>query len=116
MKRFFTNILTNYIFKFLFENDDDNIKHGDILVVGDDLFEFDNENGNINKLKKYYKPDGFWNSIKIEGGLVYNMTEKRWTNKNCQGYTSGEYYKNGIRKANSSEIELYTSELKKITI
>jgi hypothetical protein len=116
MKRFFTNILTNFVFKFLFEKTYENFKHGDILVVGDDLFEFDDENGNINSLKDYYTKNGFWNYIKIKEGMVYNMTDKRWSNKNCQGYTNGEYYKNGVRKASRAEIELYKAELKKITI
>jgi len=55
------HFLTNHLFKFLFENYYDDVKNGDILCINDDLFEFDDYNGNINSLKTFYPwINGFW--------------------------------------------------------
>lgn len=53
-------ILTNYIFKFLFEKDE-TFRDGDIIECQGDIFIFDDENGNSNRLKYFINIDGFWN-------------------------------------------------------
>lgn len=68
-------ILTNYIFIFLFE-EYTQFKNGDILECQGDLFIFDDENGNPNSLKYYFKQNGFWNYIKAKKGSIYNIDKK----------------------------------------
>lgn len=120
MKRILIKFLTNCIFKFLYYSDcydhkNDRIKNGDILCYEDsDLFEYDDSNGNINKLNRYYRKNGFWNYIKSKHKMVYNIENNEWTKMNSQGYNGGEYYKNGdFRKATEKEIKMYrTHEIK----
>lgn len=102
-------LLTNYIFKFLFEKYD-TFKDGDLLECQGDLFIFDDENGNPNRLKYYFKQNGFWNYIKAKDGSIYNIDSKRFLNENdnnSQGYKGLEYYKYSIREANQQEKEIY---------
>jgi hypothetical protein len=102
-------ILTNYIFNFLFEKSL-KIKKGDILICQDDIFIFNDKNGNPNSLKKYYSLNGFWNYIKAEKNSIYNTTlDKFLTTKdeNSQGYLDNEYYKNSIDVATTEQKELY---------
>ena len=96
-------ILTNYIFKFLFQNDL-NIEDGDILKCNDELFIFDSSNGNPNSLKQYFSYDGFWNYIKSKNGFVFNLTTKEFVD--CS-----EYYKNGIEVATDEDIKCYKNYL-----
>jgi hypothetical protein len=104
------NILTNYVFSFLFWKEE-KIKDGDILCIEDDLFEFDDYNGNINTLKHYYHINGFWNYIKIKNNKVYNIAKDEWTSTNCQGYLCEVgYYKNGFEKATDEQIKLFYSK------
>jgi len=103
-------ILTNYIFRFLFE-ELDTFRNGDLLECQGDLFIFDDENGNPNKLKYYFKQNGFWNYIKSKNGSIYNISNSKFlsdVDNNSQGYKGLEYYKNSsIREANEQEREIY---------
>jgi len=104
-------ILTNYIFKFLFEKYE-TFKDGDILECQGELFIFDDDNGNPNRLKYYFKMNGFWNYIKAKKGTIYNIDSSRFLNdedNNSQGYSGLEYYKNNIREATEQEKEIYKS-------
>lgn len=106
------NILTNYLFKFMFQNYLNNVKDGDILKCDTDLFKFDKKNGNPNPLK-YFIPsiNGFWNYIKAKEGSVYNTSKDEFSDNICQGYKGLEYYKNGIYYATEEEIEIYNKAL-----
>lgn len=99
-------LLTNYLFKFLFENNL-NIKDGELLECQGDLFIYSNNNGNPNNLKYYFKQDGFWNYIKAYPKSIYNLKQKKFVNINSQGYDGFEYYKNSIRIATIKEKNLY---------
>src|SRR3989304_3795213 len=103
--KFLRKFLTEHLFNYLFDKNE-NVKNGEILCINDDLFEFDDYNGNINSLKNFYKLNGFWNFIKIKNNLVYNITNNKWANINSQGYSTGVYYKNGFEKATKEQIEL----------
>jgi len=103
-------LLTNYMFRFLFEKGRNGYKNGDLLECQGDLFIFDDENGNPNSLKYFFKQNGFWNYIKAKDGSIYNLDKERFLNSddcNSQGYKGLEYYKNSIREANEQEIEIY---------
>jgi hypothetical protein len=78
-------ILTNYIFKFLFEKCD-MFKDGDLLECQGDLFIFDDY-------------------IRAKKGTIYNIDSGLFIN-NENGL---EYYKNNIRKATEQEKEIYKS-------
>lgn len=102
-------ILTNYLFKFLFNKGDD-WKDGDLLECQGDLFIFDSSNGNPNSMKWYFRINGFWNYIKTKKGSIYSTDKKRFLTSDdvhSQGYRGLEYYKNLIYKANEKNIKLY---------
>lgn len=54
--------------------------------------------------------DGFWNYIKIRDGIVYNIEEDKWKTTNSQGYSFGEYYKNGFENATDEQIKLFNEK------
>jgi hypothetical protein len=102
-------ILTNYVFKFLFEN---NLlaNDGDLLECQGDLFIYDDENGNPGSLRYYFRQNGFWNYIKAKKGSVYCLERKVFlgeSDRTSQGYLGLEYYKSSIRMATEEEKELY---------
>ena len=106
------NILTNYLFSFLFEKYL-SVKNGDLLKCQDEIFIFDDENGNPNNLKNFYKQNGFWNYVKAKEGSIYNMDKNRFiTNDetNSQGYNGLEYYKNCIDEPTEEERIIYYSK------
>jgi hypothetical protein len=102
-------LLTNYIFKFLFQ-DYLNIKDGDILKCSDDLFMFDSSNGNQNRLKQYFSYNGFWNYIKAKKGSILSFETKKFVESSKFGF-GNEFYKNGIKVANEKEINFYKNSL-----
>jgi hypothetical protein len=109
LKATIKKILTNYIFKFIFEKNLI-VNNGDLLECQGDLFIYDDENGNPSSLKYYFKQNGFWNYIKAKKGSIYNLETKVFlieSDRNSQGYLGLEYYKNSIRMANKEEKEIY---------
>lgn len=102
-------LLTNYIFKFLFEKNL-TINDGVLLECQGDLFIYDDENGNPCSLRYYFRQNGFWNYIKAKKGSIYNLERGSFLNDsdvNSQGYLGLEYYKNSIRIATEEEKEIY---------
>lgn len=111
--KIFKNILTNYLFKFLFEKSNP-FKNGDLLECQGDLFIYDDSNGNPNNLKYYFKQNGFWNYIRAKEGSIYNVDKKRFISEsetNSQGYIGLEYYKNSIGMASEYENEIYKKSI-----
>lgn len=83
------------------------IKNGDILRCDNDLFMFDDSNGNPSSMANLYRFNGFWNYIKAKEGSIYDKKQQKFVDKICQGYDGLEYYKNGIYKASKKDINLY---------
>lgn len=108
-RKWIKKVLTNYIFRFLFWNDIEAFKNGDLLECEGELFIFDDSNGNSNWLKKFYpKINGFWNYIKAKEGSIYNIDNRELNSKvNSQGCSGNEYYKNSIRHATEEEKKIY---------
>ena len=102
-------LITNYLLKFMFV-ENMKIKDGAILKCGDDIFMFDDSNGNPNTLKWYFKINGFWNYIKAKENSIYRIEGDSLikVNKlNSQGCVGLEYYKNCIWEATEYEVAIY---------
>lgn len=92
--RLLKNILTKYIFKWMFDRW--SVKEGEVLTNGELVFRFDSENGEPGNLKWYFSTNGFWNYIKVKDSKAWSL----WENK----YVDVEYvYKNMIDKFEHSE-------------
>jgi len=96
------NILTNYIFKFLFEKPW--YKKGDYITLGDEIIvKLDDSNGNLGNLKYYFKLNGFWNYYSAENNIGVNKLYNKVINTEHHSCM----YKNCNDLATKEEIDLY---------
>ena len=116
MKRLIRNILTRFIFRFMFDRWW-SVKNGTLLECQGDLFIFDDTNGEPGNLKWYFNTNGFWNYIRFKEGSIYVIDEDRFRTVdeyNSQGYSGLEYYKNSINNTTPEQIELYNDAVKRL--